>query len=84
MEPADKPTNIWGKTTGENSEFYYYSKYKFRENMFREKFRVFFSEKIQNKSFRVFFQSFLRIWLRNIETGSRKHNNSEFFFRVLL
>jgi hypothetical protein len=42
MEPADKPTNIWGKTTGENSEFYYYSKYKFRENMFREKFRVFF------------------------------------------
>jgi hypothetical protein len=81
LEHAGKPTHIWGKTTGEIQNSL---KYKFRENMFREKFRVFSLKKIQSKLFRVFSEFFFRIWLRTtIETDSQE-KKSEFFSEFFL
>jgi hypothetical protein len=71
LEHAGKPTHIWGKTTGEIQNSL---KYKFRENMVREKFRVF-----SLKKFRVnYSEFFFRIWLRT--TIGSQEKNSEFFF----
>jgi hypothetical protein len=55
-------------------------KYKFRENMFREKsFRVFSLKKFRVNYSEFFSEFFFRIWLRTtIETGSQE-KNSEFF-----
>jgi hypothetical protein len=55
-------------------------KYKFRENMFREKsFRVFSLKKFRVNYSELFSEFFFRIWLRTtIETGSQE-KNSEFF-----
>jgi hypothetical protein len=62
-------------------------KYKFRENMFREKFRVFSLKKIQSKLFRVFLQNMVENHHRNRfsrkkfrEKNSEKNSerNSEF------
>jgi hypothetical protein len=53
-------------------------KYKFRENMFREKFRVFSLKKIQSKLFRVFF----RVFLQNMVENHHRNRFSRKKFRV--